>query len=359
MRAKRSVLGLVLLGLTACGSRGADLIVFGMAGAPAAGVGAVPDVGGPQGTGGRGADYTFGTAGMAAAGVAGVGATAPISTGGSPTSSSCWQDQLPPEAEPLMPRVSVAEACSGDIESFGSGGQAGDADARAVLVGRWVPCGTGAFRTTPHAGIEFGANGRYALLMDSVSGLVPLTPPVTGRYNMLSTGQLNLRPESSGGMSILSLVVGRDALGSSSSTGGRGATYARVAPSPLNGRDNPPSISDGTCTLVGTWDTSPAGGGTVDPQATFSFDEQGNFVGGPVGADLCSGHTMYGTYQLSPGVFMLTTNIGMGLCHWWFDGGWSITFGNGCGSATLRTTWDNCTGGRRYLNNPTVLTKRP
>jgi hypothetical protein len=325
MKVQRSVLGWLVAGLTACGSRGADLLIVGTAGAATA-----------------------------------AGGNTSQGTGGGPTGSPCWQNQLPAEVQPLPPLVSAAQACGGDTGAVlleRAQGMASDADSRAVLVGRWVPCGATTFSTTPHAGIEFGANGRWQLLTDSGSGLLPMTPPAAGRYYLLYSGQLDLRPETTVAASVLFLSVSRNALLATWDSGT--ATYARVAPAPLNGRDNPPSITDGTCTLVGTWDTAPASGGTQDPQATLSFDDQGNFIGGPPGAELCAGHTMYGTYQLSPGLFEITTNIGMGMCHWWYDGGWPITFGSGCATATLQRSWDNCTGGRGYLNNPTVLTRRP
>jgi hypothetical protein len=91
---------------------------------------------------------------------------------------------------------------------------------------------------------------------------------------------------------------------------------------------------------------------------SISFDALGNFVAGPPGADLCAGHTMYGTYRLMPGVFELTQNVGMGFCDFWFGGGFNATFDAGCNRVRLVTTWDNCTGGRGYFNGTNELVKR-
>jgi hypothetical protein len=238
-------------------------------------------------------------------------------------------------------------------------------DARSEIVGRWVPCGTQSFSPLAHAGVEFGANGRWRLLgTDATGALVPLasTPAeARGYYYLLGTGQIDVTQDvsdsdASTGTRIffLKLGVGGDAF---SLTGtGTSSVYARVAPSPLDGADNPPSTSNGTCTMVGTWDVPASAWATA---ATFSFDEAGNFVGGPAGSDLCSSYTMYGTYWLSPGMFELTTNVGMGSCQWWFDAAYQTQFGPGCGQLTLTDIWDNCTGGRGYFDGPTTLTKRP
>jgi hypothetical protein len=77
------------------------------------------------------------------------------------------------------------------------------------------------------------------------------------------------------------------------------------------------------------------------------------------GADVCDEHTMYGTYELSPGEFTVVTNVGAGLCHFWFGAGFHATFNDTCDEVVLDATWDNCTGGRGYLGYPgDVLIKR-
>jgi hypothetical protein len=108
--------------------------------------------------------------------------------------------------------------------------------------------------------------------------------------------------------------------------------------------------------MVGTWDVPAT---TLAPAATLSFDEAGNFVGGPAGSDLCSSHTMYGTYWLSAGIFELTTNTGMGICPWWYAAAYQARFASGCGQLTLMDIEDDCTGGRGYFDIQTTLTKRP
>jgi hypothetical protein len=142
--------------------------------------------------------------------------------------------------------------------------------------------------------------------------------------------------------------------------------YARAQPSPSNGWDNPPSLTSGACSLVGSWDTSetPTTGELAPPQqrmpASFSFDDAGNFVAAPEeGVDLCTSHPMYGTYDLSLGIFQLTTNVGLGVCSLWLDAAYAVSFSTDCARMTTTMNhWDNCTGGRRYFNSPTTLVKR-
>jgi len=239
----------------------------------------------------------------------------------------------------------------------GLGGVGYDGDARADIVGRWVACGTPGFSRTPHVAVEFGANGRWRLLSRDASGaLVPLATS-TGFYYALGSGQLNVRGETSGGTFFISFAAGVDALHFRGETA-NSFNYARTDPSPLNGRDNLPSLSDGKCSMLGSWDVPANPVTPVVPAATFAFDEVGNFVGGPLGSDLCASHTMYGTYALSPGFFSLTTNIGLGQCAWWFDARYPATFDATCSKLTLVQLYDNCTGGRGYFNGTTTLTRR-
>jgi len=122
-----------------------------------------------------------------------------------PESTACWFSQLPPEVQPILPKTSVDDACR--IASTtavwqhpdgGLGGVGFSGDARADIVGRWVACG-GAIGETinpiAHAGVEFGANGRWRLLTrDTTGALVPLTSSSTtsGFYYALGDGQLLL-----------------------------------------------------------------------------------------------------------------------------------------------------------------------
>ena len=172
--------------------------------------------------------------------------------------------------------------------------------------------------------------------------------------------ELELHAEAPGGGIrdfFVSFTAGMDTL-QFTDYAGSAAVYARTAPSPLNGADNPPPTAAGACSMVGTWDV-PANTGPVGaPASVFSFDAAGNFVAGAAGANLCDGHTMYGAYALSPGMFQLTSNIGLGLCNWSATGGWPATFDASCNQLSLTREWDNCTGGRGYFNQPTTLTRR-
>jgi hypothetical protein len=213
----------------------------------------------------------------------------------------------------------------------------------------------------PHDGLEFGANGRWRLLVkDSTGALVPITSTaaqVRGIYYALTSGQMDARDDT---WALLSTVSPAFSAAGDGVSFTRKGLYARTTPSPTNGGDNSPSTTDGVCTMAGTWDvpadtTSSAGA----PAATFSFDSLGNFVGGPAGVDLCTSHTMYGTYRLTSGLFQLTQNVGMGMCDFWFDAGYVAAFDSTCSHMTITQMWDDCTGGRGYFNDPTTLTRRP
>lgn len=188
--------------------------------------------------------------------------------------------------------------------------------------------------------------------------LLPLGGTGTsGYYYLLGTGQLDLRaeePGSGGGILFVAFTDGMDAL-QFGSDGVSKTVYARTTPSPLNGADNPPPTTAGACAMAGTWDVPSS---NAAPAAVFSFDGAGNFVAGPEGSNLCDGHTMYGTYALSPGTFQLTSNVGFGLCAWWFTGSFTATFDASCDHLSLTREYDNCTGGREYFNEPTTLTRR-
>jgi hypothetical protein len=279
----------------------------------------------------------------------------------SPTGPACWAGQLA-EVQPRLPGRTAAELCAAVAATTEwtneTRGTDPSFDARDRLVGRWVACGETGLRPQPHAGIEFGANGRWRLLAGDASGaLVPAPAPgPTGHYFLLSRDQFQMTDEGVGGAAhFVSWAASMDLARFEDTAGGARGIYARTRPSPLNGRDNVPSITDGTCSMVGTWDLAAT---EQSPAATFSFDEAGNFVGGPPGADLCAGHTMSGTYRLSPGLFQLTENVGMGRCDWWFDAGYPATFNADCSQLNLVQLHDNCTGGRGYFNGATVLTRR-
>ena len=107
--------------------------------------------------------------------------------------------------------------------------------------------------------------------------------------------------------------------------------------------------------MVGDWDvTSPDGSGLP---VTLSFDAAGNFTAHPPGSEVCADTEQYGTYQLTPGMFELTSNVGLGQCAWWFSAGYQATFEN-CHRLHLSSVYDKCTGGRGYLNGASLLVKR-
>ena len=214
---------------------------------------------------------------------------------------------------------------------------------------------------SPHAGIEFGGNGRWQLLTKDASGaLVPLA--ARGYYYVLGSGQLNIANESSFG-EIGDLVAfadgNRDVV---RFDGGQGTSgiYARVAPSPTNGDDNIPSVSDGHCSMVGSWDVPANPNAPSAPASVWSFDELGHFVVDAPGDDLCGPHTMWGTYRLGTDFgFQITSNWNLGLCDWWFTAAYPDSFSADCSTLHLVQMSDNCTGGRGYLNGATALRRRP
>jgi hypothetical protein len=294
------------------------------------------------------------------------GTTTPGTPGAPVQGTACWESQLPAEVQPIVPRATTAATCSA-ASAYSQwvnyvGGDAGQGDVRDHFVGRWVACsGSGSLSPLPHAGVEFGANGRWRLLVtDSTGTLVPAgsnAGSTEGHYYALSGGQLDVSDQGSTRIFFAKVSVGTDAVEFVGYTGaGPGTLYARATPSAANGRDNPPSTTDGRCSMVGTWDAQVT---SASPAGTFSFDEAGNFVGAGGSADLCTSHTMYGTYLLATGMFWLTENVNMGACSWWFDAGYPATFDATCTHLTITQHLDNCTGGRNYFNGTTTLVKRP
>ena len=285
-------------------------------------------------------------------------------------SNACWASLLPPETQPIVPASRTADACAAGAAATASdwiypGDPAGtNGDDRGYIVGRWAVCGLSIYGLPAHAGIEFGANGRWRLLgLDATTGaLVPLAQDGTtsGYYYLLGIGQLNLDselPNAGGQVFHLSFTSGMDAL-EFNDIQGLAEVYARTTPSPLNGADNPPTTTAGACSMVGDWDV-PANTGPVGaPASVFSFDAAGNFVAAPSTANLCDGFVAHGTYALSGGLFELTTNIGLGSCQWWYTAGFPAVFDASCDHLSLTRLYDNCTGGRGYFNEPTTLTRR-
>lgn len=288
-----------------------------------------------------------------------------------PVTAACWSRHLPPEVQPIPPDGGIAETCRRAATTtewsypaaFTGTESRRNVDHRDKIVGRWVSCDSGGLIAVPHAGIEFGGNGRWQLLENDAAGaLSPLSPPVRGYYYALGSGQLNLNGEGPndaiGNIGHMKFAPGMGALRLDVGISGSSVIYVRTTPSPLNGTDNAPSITDGRCQMVGTWDVPANNAQPFAPPISISFDASGNFVAGDLGSDLCQTAPMYGTYRLSPGLFQLTTNFNMGLCDWWFSAAYPATFDETCTHVTLTQRWDNCTGGRGYLNGTTTLTKR-
>jgi hypothetical protein len=303
--------------------------------------------------------------GAAGTGIVSVGADAG-------SEATCWASQLPPEPQAPQPKLDVATACqlgatatSWSFPMTGTGTSPGrNDDEDGDVVGRWVTCGGAGVVSQAHAGIEFAGNGRWRLLAKDASGvLVPL--PTGGYYYVLEGGQLDLDGESPadtfGATAFVTFAEGnRDVVSfySDSGVSPGSSTYARVAPSPTNGDDNAPSVSDGHCSMVGSWDVPANDATPVAPASRWTFDGAGHFVVDAPGDDLCGAHTQWGLYRLSTdGFFQITQNWNLGLCDWWFSAAYPYKFSADCSTLTLTQQWDNCTGGRGYLNGTTKITR--
>ncbi|MEO8182627.1 MAG: hypothetical protein ABI895_27660 [Deltaproteobacteria bacterium] len=274
-----------------------------------------------------------------------------------------------PEMTARQPLLSYEEGCSVDsFEPMPSGmSMAGGGDARELLVGRWWLCGDVAYYGgAQHFGIEFGANGRNQLLWDN-GRLRPIAGGPRGVYYLLTSGQYMQRGELSFGS--YAGWASFDATGSvlqladDDEQSGPPLRYVRVAPDERSAATNLFSTSSGSCSMVGVWDTALP---SNNPAAAFAFNQRGEWYGGEWGSDLCADHSMYGTYNLetrggniqdnfdvpAQTEFELVTNIGAGRCQFWFNAGFTPTFSADCNRVHLDTAWDNCTGGRGYLNSP-------
>ncbi len=298
---------------------------------------------------------------------------------------ACWENQLPPEDQPILPTATVSASCmaASTITQWSppvaDAGPTDGADGRAWIVGQWLACSAGdtTFSSAPSVGIEFGGNGRWRLLVADSGAIVPTTTTdggyiggindagvadnagTQGGYWALANGQLEWFDDGSSNfyqLDTLALSPDGNALQVTANPALATAVsyFARTSPAANNGDDNVPTTTDGTCSLVGTWNLAMT---SQSPAATFSFDALGNFVGGALGADLCASHTMYGTYLLSAGIFQLTENIGLGSCASGAGAGYRAAFDATCTQLTLQLSWDHC-GGRGYFDGTTILTKQ-
>jgi len=282
-------------------------------------------------------------------------------------STACWADLLPQEPQPILPTSTVMDACAAGAAasssdwSYPPNPKGTNGDDLGYIVGRWQVCNQSIFGLSSHAGIEFGANGRWRMLAtDATTGdLVPMprSQTTSGYYYMLGSGQLNLAPELPAGTHTypVTFTAGMDAI-NFDNPAGVAEVYARTTPSPLNGADNPPPTEAGPCSMVGDWilpSTVPNGLSSV-----YSFDAAGNFVVVGSNVNICDTGEGYGTYALSTGMFQLTSTLGLGGCAWWYTAGLQAAFDATCNELWLNPDYDNCTGGRAYLNQPTRLTRR-
>jgi hypothetical protein len=275
----------------------------------------------------------------------------------------------------MVPASSTANLCAAassasDWEVLGGPPEIVE-DYRSHIVGRWAACGATIAQLPSHAGIEFGANGRWRLLaMDAGSGgLVPLagTGAVSGYYYAMSHD----RSQSYGAL----VLLGELPTGSTWSFTVRysnhenairfdhaaesGPIYARAAASPDNGAGNPPPTSDGACSMVGTWDMVTENDALGPAPAVIAFDEAGNFVLGPEGVDLCRYSYVSGTYALAAGQFQLTTGLYMRPCDWWTRAVYAATFDASCNQLSITRISETCDGSRGDFNGRRTLRRRP
>jgi hypothetical protein len=210
-----------------------------------------------------------------------------------------------------------------------------------TLVGRWVACGAtlgfaSATGSAGAVGLEFGGNGRWRELAQGAAGLVPLQGGKSGTTVVTPT------PGGEGGVEAwvyfepdwgdgtewqfeqVALTADGNGLVFERTTP---AAYARVVAAADNGDSNPPSVSNGSCSMSGTWDVTVQG----KPTQTMTFDDDGNwFVGGPTD-DACLAER--GRYELDPSFFLVTQAFpsaclgGAGLSH--------VAFDASCSSVTL------------------------
>jgi len=294
----------------------------------------------------------------------GIGREAPPldrSTISAQTSAACV---ALPELAPRAPMLSVEAGCSvAAFEAPDATGMAADADARALLVGRWQLCGGSAdYGEQPHEGLEFGSNGRNQLLRSSMGGLVPVSDGARGVYTLLGSGEfMQFRGLSFGGigasarfdatLSVLRLAPG---VGQS----GVSLQYVRVVPDERSAAANVFSTATTRCSMVGVWDTAIPS----DNPAAFAFDDQGEWFGGEWGSDLCAAHTMYGTYDVDAPpnpmdnfdfpTFAIISHIDASSCAFWRGASFLPVFGDDCNSISLELSSDGCNGSRGYLQWP-------
>jgi hypothetical protein len=272
-----------------------------------------------------------------------------------PPSVQCWSIEVTRIIPARAPTHAVEESCA---QEAGPVMAHTPRELLDFVVGRWVPCGPQRiWAEATHAGIELGGNKRWRFLDEDTGVLVPSANQVfKGTFEAVYETQLNLTrlDDSETFMGRVTFTQNGDRAHFENLDG----VYARVDASPVNGLDHTVPIQAGACSLVGTWDGSSPGYNNVPASsAAYSFDRQGNWVGGPMGADLCQENNMVGTYQLTAERFDILTGDGMG-CPTLYSAGYTPVFSEDCNQVTLARVYDNCTGGRRYMLETTTLQRR-
>jgi len=119
----------------------------------------------------------------------------------------------------------------------------------------------------------------------------------------------------------------------------------------------PNAVRGGRCSIVGTWDaTSPQSGSNPPSQASFIFNADGTWIGGLYKEDVSATQFMRGVFRADETTFEILSSQGMG-CPCSYGAGFKTSFDDACSSLTLTHSYDNCTGGRKYLM-PLVSTLR-
>ena len=292
-----------------------------------------------------------GVANVAASEAPDAGATEVLDAG----AASCGFAWLAPGLVAAQPAAPVATLCARPATSS-------NPVTTAWLVGRWVRCSGANALHGGQPAIEFGENGRWrALAYDATGALVPDASDDLGTYGVTGSGQLDVWWERAlSGETYHPVALDADVL----RLGGPGRpVYARATPVANNGADNLPPVTDGQCSMAGTWDgASPSSGTNPASSVSIAFTSLGDFVAAS-GVDVCDAHSMEGTYSLvttsSGPVFTIVTSAGMGCpSGMLYFAGYTTAFSADCRTLRLTRRWDNCTGGRRVLMDTTELTRR-
>ncbi len=252
-----------------------------------------------------------------------------------------------PVADASVADASVAPACAPDgiRHAFTS-----IADVAAQLQGRWLLCSGGINEPAGTVGIEFAGSTAYFLQRQGGAVVRVATSDFTRTVQILDTSsmngpgayQINLSTSAFFNTYIADTYTTGVKMRLNEGTSGKVAEYVLESPRPA-------------CTLAGgRWDvTSNSFYGT---DASFEFAADGTFIGGPRAAALPGGSIYSGAWSVINGTFTVGPTTGM-QCDA-YQTNMALTFDAACTTATLVTTTDGCTGGRKYFEATTVLGKR-